>query len=107
MTNPKVLDNPIEQRFRTLAAAWKAAMAASVSSSLPEMFAYPAYRQIITMGEPAVPLLLAELEREPDWWFAALKEITGADPVPPTIRGKLAEMTAAWLDWGRAKGYQW
>lgn len=106
MTNPKVLDNPVERKFRALVAAWKAGVLGSVSSSLSEMFAHPAYRQIIAMGRPAVPLLLAELGREPDWWFAALKEITGADPVPAASRGKLPEMTAAWLNWGRANGYQ-
>lgn len=53
------------------------------------------------------PLLLAELEREPDWWFAALKAMTGADPVTRENRGKLLEMTRAWLDWGKAQGYRW
>ena len=107
MSTPNVLDNPVEKKFRGLVAAWKTARSESVSSSLSEIFAHPAYRQIIAMGRPAVPLLLAELQREPDWWFAALKEITGADPVPPASRGKLPEMTSAWLNWGRSNGYQW
>ena len=75
-----------------------------MSSSLSERFAHTAYQQIIAMGDAAVPLLLAELEREPDWWFAALKSITGADPVPPAHRGRLQDMTRAWLQWGRAHG---
>jgi hypothetical protein len=60
---------------------------------------------LIALGEPAVPLLLAELEREPDWWFAALKAITRADPVAPEDRGTLSAMARAWLDWGRLHGY--
>jgi hypothetical protein len=59
------------------------------------------------MGEPAVPYILAELEREPDWWFAALKAITAADPVPQASRGKLVEMSRGWLEGGRAHGYRW
>ncbi len=31
--------------------------------------------------------------------------ITGADPVPKESRGKLKEMTAAWVKWGIEKGY--
>ena len=105
MSKPKVLDNPVEQKFRDLAARWKAA--AGVTSSLTERFAHPAYKEIIATGEPALTCLFAEVEREPDWWFAALKSITGADPVAATSRGKLGEMTRAWLEWGRAQGYRW
>jgi hypothetical protein len=107
MSNPNILSKPLEQQFRSLASSWKQAESASVSSSLSDLFSHPAYRQIIAIGKEAVPLLLAELEREPDWWFAALKELTGADPVPPASRGNLAEMTTAWLKWGRAEGYHW
>ena len=107
MSKPKVLENPVEREFQGLVRAWKAASSSCVSSSLSEMFSHPAYRQIIALGEPAVPFLLAELEREPDWWFAALKAMTGADPVPAASRGKLAEMTRAWLQWALAQGYRW
>ena len=94
-----------EQRFSRLAAAWKAGRGAT--SSLTAMAMHPSYQQIIGMGPVAVPLLLRELERQPDHWFWALKAITAADPVPPDDRGKLAEMTAAWVRWGRDQGYSW
>lgn len=103
MSKPKVLDNPIQRQFQDLASVWKGD--AGVSSSLTDRFSHPSYRQIIAMGNPAVPFLLSELEREPDWWFAALKAITGADPVSPASRGRLNEMTEAWLKWGREHGY--
>jgi hypothetical protein len=66
---------------------------------------HPAYQQIIGIGPAAVPLLLRELERDVDHWFWALKAITGVDPVPPASRGKVREMAAAWLRWGRDQGY--
>jgi hypothetical protein len=91
-----------EQRFRRLAAEWKSSRGAT--SSLTAMAVHPAYQQIIGMGPAAVPLLLAELEREPDHWFWALKSITGADPVSAEHQGKLNEMTAAWIRWGQAQG---
>jgi hypothetical protein len=67
---------------------------------------HPAYREIISMGKPVVPLILAELEERPDYWFAALRAITGEDPVPNEARGNVRAMTGAWLAWGRVHGYR-
>jgi hypothetical protein len=36
-----------------------------------------------------------------------LEAITGANPVLPEQRGRLDEMAAAWLAWGRENGYGW
>ena len=52
-----------------------------------EIADHPAYREIIAMGEPAIGLILAELETRPDHWFEALRALTGEDPVPPEARG--------------------
>ncbi len=77
------------------------------NSSTTAMFQHPAYRQIVRMGYVAVPLLLRELKREPNQWFRALRDITGADPVPIAHRGRLQEMSEDWLRWGRVNGFQW
>lgn len=45
-----------------------------------EMAMHPAYQRIIGLGPEVAPLLLRELERQPDHWFWALKALTGADP---------------------------
>ena len=58
------------------------------------------------MGEPAVPWLLQRLAERPDHWFVALNAITGARPVPSESRGRIKEMTQAWLNWGRQQGYE-
>jgi hypothetical protein len=63
------------------------------------------YQRIIGMGMPVVPLLLEELEREPDQWFWALESITEENPVPPAAAGRIREMAAAWIEWGRARGF--
>jgi hypothetical protein len=93
----------LEERFRQLARIWKAETAHL--SSAGRMARHPAYQEIVRLGEPAVPLLLAELRRDPDFWFAALRAITGENPVPPESAGKVKEMARAWIQWGRAKGY--
>lgn len=91
-----------EERFQRLARSWRRER--GPTSSLTEMVTHPAYQEIIGLGREAIPLLLRELQREPDHWFWALKAITGVDPVPPEARGKIQEMARAWLRWGREHG---
>src|SRR5437016_1837906 len=94
-----------EKGFHDLVAAWKRERGPHSSSA--RLAEHPAYQQIIRMGPEVVPLLLRELEREPDHWFRALHALTGADPVRAANRGKIPEMAEAWLNWGREQGYQW
>jgi hypothetical protein len=93
----------LEARFRQLVKKWR--KETEHLSSTARMVKHPAYQEIIRFGQPVVPLLLAELGRRPDFWFAALREITGENPVPPESAGKVQDMASAWLSWGRAKGY--
>ena len=92
------------ERFQNLAKRWKQETAHQ--SNVAKRSLHPAYQEIIGMGERAVPLLLAELKREPDDWFWALRAITGATPVPAESCGNISAMTAAWLQWGSEKGYK-
>jgi hypothetical protein len=101
----KVSGGSLEEQFRELVRRWKAER--GQTSSAVKMAATPAYRQIVNLGKDAVPLLLAELERQPDHWFLALYEITGVDPVPKQSRGRINEMAAAWVQWGREHGFVW
>jgi hypothetical protein len=96
----------LEERFQRLAAVWRRDVAPL--SSISAISQHPAYQEIIGMGEAVVPLLLRELEQRPDDWFVALNKITGAAPaIPPEDRGKLDQMAAAWLRWGKEHGYTW
>ena len=94
--------NPVT-RFLTLKARWEAETA--VLSSVSEIAMHPAYQQIIGMGTIAIPLILAEMTKKPGHWFWALKSITGEDPVVPEQKGRIKEMTEAWLRWGKKQGY--
>ena len=76
-------------------------------SIVSKMSLHPAYQRIIGMGQPVVPLILRDLEQEPDHWFWALQSITGENPVLPEQRGNLELMATAWLAWGKANGYRW
>jgi hypothetical protein len=96
-------DPDLERRFRELADEWQADVAPL--SSTTARVQHPAYRQIVELGPAVVPLLLRELERRPNHWFAALRALTGADPVAPADRGRLGVMAEAWIKWGRERGY--
>lgn len=63
------------------------------------------YQRIIGIGILVVPLILEELQREPDQWFWALEAITEENPVPPEAAGIVKLMAQAWVDWGREQGY--
>ena len=94
-----------EQCFLDLVATWKRERGPHSSSA--RLAEHPAYQQIIGMGSEVIPLLLRELEREPDHWFRALHALTDANPVPAESRGNIKEMATAWLRWGREQGYHW
>jgi len=91
-------------KFYQLAYRWRAEI--GLSSSITQMAMHPAYQEIIGMGKEALPLILFELERNPDHWFWALTAITGEDPVKPEDRGRIKKMAEAWLNWGREHGYR-
>jgi hypothetical protein len=95
----------VEEKFQRLAAVWDAAKAYVSSSS--ELFAHPAFQEIIALGPTVIPLLLRELEKRTDHWHRALRRITGVDPVPPADRGNIDKAAEAWLRWGKEQGYEW
>jgi len=92
----------LRQKFSRLAGKWKAE--SRFLSNTVQMAMLDSYQRIIGMGEPAVPLILEELQREPRQWFWALQAITEEDPVPAESRGNVQAMAKAWLDWGHARG---
>ncbi len=102
MSTQTVTASALDHTFRTLVAEWHAATRFTASPAAAA--AHPAYRAIIDLGPDAVPLILAALADAPDPWFAALRELTGADPVPSADRCHPAVAAGHWLAWGRARG---
>jgi hypothetical protein len=97
-----------KDRFQRLARAWREER--SVRSSITEIAALVPYQKIIAMGEPAIPLILSQLESEgdePDQWFWALAVLSDANPVPPEARGNVRAMAHSWIEWGKRTGYAW
>lgn len=101
----QVVSVDIERRFMELSEEWKTE--SMFMSSTTAMAMLPSYQKIIGMGQAVLPLIFRELEREPRYWFWALRAITDAAPVPVENRGRIREMAKAWLRWGRLQGYKW
>jgi len=85
--------------FHKLATEWQSAT--RFAASLLAASEHPAYRAIIDLGPAVIPLIMVELANSPLPWFAALRELTGADPVPTTDRGRPQVAADYWLAWGR------
>ena len=62
---------------------------------------HPAYRRIIGMGYPVLPLIFERLADTGGRWYVALHAITNARPVSDEDRGRQEHVRAAWLAWGR------
>ena len=92
----------LKERFERFAKEWKEQ--SRYLSNTAQMAMLKPYQRIIGLGLPVVPLILAELEHEPDQWFWALEAITGEDPVPPEAKGKVTLMAEAWEEWGKQHG---
>ena len=95
----------LADEFSRLALEWR--RETRHCSKMEQITSHPAYRRIVELGEPAVPLILQELHRAGGDWFPALRAITKANPVPAESRGKMSEIREAWLRWGREHGYKW
>lgn len=105
IANTQLIDDTAEiaEEFRLLSDEW---IRASEFLSSPTQIAmlWP-YQRIIGFGLRAVPLILAELEKEHRPWFWALRAITGEDPVADDDRGNFSKMADVWQSWGREHGY--
>ena len=93
----------LEQTFQALSRQWQEETAHL--SSQTQMAVHPAYQRIIGLGPVALPLIFRELERKPNFWFWALRAITGENPVRPEDVGKVRKMTETWLAFARERGY--
>jgi hypothetical protein len=92
-----------QRTFAALAEEWRQETAHL--SSVTEIALHPAYQRVIGMGRAALPLILAELARQPDHWFWALRAITGENPVTIGEAGDVLRMRQAWLRLGRRRGW--
>ena len=93
------VDPELERRFDELVNQW--IRETGGDSSGLKVLAHPAYHEILGMGQAAVPLIFRHLDESGGYhWYAALKQLTGADPVPDDARGR-RRAREIWLAWAR------
>jgi hypothetical protein len=90
----------LKDRFDTLARQWaEHCQQVRFSSTMNDYLDHPAYGELVDLGTPALPWIMARYPKESLPWGFVLQEITGIriieDPnefSPPQVRQK-------WLDW--------
>ena len=95
----------IADEFNALVAEWKSTR--GHHSRVDRLVLNKAYQAIIGLGQPAIPLLLKEMEQRPSHWDWALRAITRTDPVPREAWGNLDQIADAWVKWGKDRGFEW
>ena len=91
------------ERFLELADQWENE---TVLLSRTDMATkHPAYREILDMGQLAIPLILERMQSHSGHWIQALYDITGADPVDVSDYGNIDAMEASWYEWGKTNGF--
>lgn len=68
-------------------------------SSSDKIFSNSNYVRIIAFGTEALPWIIKDLKRNGGFWFAALKKITGINPIKNENIGKYEGMKQDWLEW--------
>jgi hypothetical protein len=90
-----------EGKFAALADAWDE----HNSGRSVVDYAHFAHLQIIGMGVPVLPLILARLIDGDGRWVFALKCISGDQADTPSMRGDLDAVINAWAEWGKRNGH--
>jgi hypothetical protein len=60
---------------------------------------HPLFKQIVSFGSSAVPVIIDDLKSERSFLFNVLEEITKEDPVLDAQRGNIAAVVGAWVKW--------
>jgi hypothetical protein len=96
-------ETALQREFRELSTLWRQeTMMVSSTSETTTNFHY--YR-IIALGPDVVPLILRDLQENGGQWYLALRALTGENPVDAEDRGNIRKMKAAWIDWGKSRGF--
>ena len=94
----------LTQRFEYLYQEWSEGT--KFYSNGDKILAHWALQELISLGEPIIPLVLQKYNEKPNHWTYPLMQITGENPVPEEHHGNLEAMQKDWLAWGEKNGYQ-
>ena len=98
----KVDSGEIRNRFRHLFDVWD--KDTFIFSFSYQIYNHWAYEELVSLGEPAIPYMLGELQRGRSKVVAALHTISGESLVQG-LRLTTEEIMERWLAWGEEKGH--
>jgi hypothetical protein len=86
-------------RFEALNAEWFTET--TFQPSVTRICMHPAFLDIVSMGETAVPFIVDSLRQRPSFLIEALRRIIGSPAETTSIggNGKVQEAAAAWIHW--------
>lgn len=93
----EIAPRQIERKFDQLRIRWR--RETKYKSSLHDIINHPSYQEIISMGQPVLPLLLYEMVIEPTHWFVALHEVSGVNL--NSSEDSFDEAVKKWITWGK------
>jgi len=85
-------------RFEALNAEWLTET--TFQPSVTRICTHPAFLDIVSMGEMAVPFIVESLRQRPSFLIEALRRIVGSPPETAiATNGEVQEAAAAWIQW--------
>jgi hypothetical protein len=86
-------------RFEALNAEWFTET--TFQPSVTRICMHPAFLDIVSMGETAVPFIVDSLRQRPSFLTEALRRIIGSRAETASIEanGKIQEVAAVWIHW--------
>lgn len=100
-TSPRA--DRVESLFKDLTEKWKDETINL--SDVGQIILNDSYQRIVGLGPTVLPYIFGALSIELDWWFPALRAITGVDPIADEDVGDMEAMRQAWLRWAELNGY--
>jgi hypothetical protein len=97
------IENQEFRRFLMLRDKWKSETLLVSSGSM--IISNSAYKEIINLGNIAIPWIIRELNKTNDHWFYALEKISGENPILDENIGRVEEMKKDWINWASNKNY--
>lgn len=90
-------DQQVYNKFLKLKKNWKEDTLFVSSGSV--IVSNSSYREIIELGDIAIPWIIEDLKETNAHWFFALEKITGQNPIKKENIGDIDMMKEDWIEW--------
>ena len=104
-SKPPVSQPDVSEEFDGLARQWEEhCHRVRFSSNLDRYLDHDAFRGIVALGRPAIPLIIERYRTSDLLWGFVLEEITGLSMVEDRNRFSPSKMQRRWIEWWEGAG---